>query len=1085
MKFPWKKSPGGELIHTLSEEGIAFSLAGISSTKWWEQTNEASGYFRPEIAYLCQLVDEGIAIADGDAIQVSWSHYYALSADASHEGSLSLLGVPEIKDWAPCLESRGTPSQADFSLAVVSWQSPKAGRRSLNRIGGSVCDHGIVSLISHESWKTCVAIESFSRSSEKMSPHERMRVLGEIRMLAVRAGAMLDAYLERTNIVTSEKVHIELNRVDVLGVPVVEIKPSLSGAPSEFLDVFDRYGNAQPRYDIVQPDGELVHVVPSPAAMAVLSSIKAIEGRRIASDEARIFGRNPFATLSEEAFEALDEDELIKARQDADLLPYTLAFEIVEPGSTATVRMIPLNETSSEFETAATQQVSQELLELSGLSRAKGMPLFHWRGYEIEMGPLTEAALQQLAEWLAHSAVETEGYLFSEVMSLEAYGERVIGFDSPIKTVPFVAKKDSATGWVSDNVHTGIVTVDQRSGELTNVAMPPENVTKLQSSMEEAEATGASTVNLPNTEIEIPLDRAKQLVDILINAAAEIGKKKKPVSTQHDPKSDRTRLSLKIHHNIETLDYIASELGHFDDAEQSAPKLPDAFQLTLLPHQEYGLAWLQHRYGLQSKGFSGCLLADDMGLGKTLQSLCLIAWHNEENEASRPCLVVAPVSLLENWKLEIEKFLDYSDGDVLSLYGRVLSELRLDTKALGTKLTDAGVRKLLKPGFEKGYRIVLTTYETLRDYEFSLARVDWGVIVCDEAQKIKNPAAFVTQAAKSLKADFRVACTGTPVENSLADLWCLFDFFQPGYLGSLNGFTKEYRRDIESRSEGHEALVERLREVTKPWILRRMKFEVQKGLPAKLEGEKSDKSCIELPMSSLQSKLYVEAINTYRAAKDPENKADGMQILALLQRLRMICANPLSVVKADHEVRSLSEHLAASPKLAWLMRRLSEIRHSEEKAIIFTEFRDIQRLLQRAIAEQFGYVAQVINGSTTVDNAVEHSRQRIISKFESEVGFGVIILSTTAVGFGVNIQAANHVIHFTRSWNPAKEDQATDRAYRIGQTKDVYVYCPTVAGSGFESFEERLAHLLESKRSLSRDMLAGTQEVTVDDFVDI
>jgi SNF2 family DNA or RNA helicase len=154
----------------------------------------------------------------------------------------------------------------------------------------------------------------------------------------------------------------------------------------------------------------------------------------------------------------------------------------------------------------------------------------------------------------------------------------------------------------------------------------------------------------------------------------------------------------------------------------------------------------------------------------------------------------------------------------------------------------------------------------------------------------------------------------------------------------------------------------------------------------------------------------------------------------------------------------------------------------EEKAIVFSEFRDVQRLLQRAIAERFDLYADIVNGSTSVDAASDQSRQRIIDRYQAKPGFNVIILSTTAVGFGVNIQAANHVIHFTRPWNPAKEDQATDRAYRIGQTRAVHVYCPTVVADGYETFDQRVDSLLLDKRSLSRDMLAGVQELTVDDF---
>jgi SNF2 family DNA or RNA helicase len=202
----------------------------------------------------------------------------------------------------------------------------------------------------------------------------------------------------------------------------------------------------------------------------------------------------------------------------------------------------------------------------------------------------------------------------------------------------------------------------------------------------------------------------------------------------------------------------------------------------------------------------------------------------------------------------------------------------------------------------------------------------------------------------------------------------------------------------------------------------------------------------------------------------------------MLSHLRMICANPAGASTDDGENLPIEYHIDTSPKLRWLLDRLEYIRKRGEKAIVFSEFREIQRLLQRAVRHRFDVLAAIVNGSTTVNPLDDQSRQRIIDHFQSVSGFNVIVLSTTAVGFGVNIQAANHVFHFTRPWNPAKEDQATDRAYRIGQTRAVHVYCPTVVAEGFESFEQRLDRLLMQKRDLSRDMLAGVQELSVEDF---
>lgn len=250
-------------------------------------------------------------------------------------------------------------------------------------------------------------------------------------------------------------------------------------------------------------------------------------------------------------------------------------------------------------------------------------------------------------------------------------------------------------------------------------------------------------------------------------------------------------------------------------------------------------------------------------------------------------------------------------------------------------------------------------------------------------------------------------------------------------------------------------------------------------------GSDADAAAMDLPMSGDQLMAYTKALAIYRQAQSDKGKERANSILRLLQRLRMVCAYPMAELRADHEQASVAEHLRVSPKLTWLIQRLDDISRRGEKAIVFTDYRVVQRLIQRAVEHRFGFRPCIINGSTTANAASDRSRQKLIDEFQQEEGFGVLILGTTAVGFGVNIQEANHVIHFTRSWNPAKEDQATDRAYRIGQTRDVYVYCPTVAGNGFESFEQRLAERLDYKRGLSADMLAGPQELSMEDFGDL
>lgn len=325
-----------------------------------------------------------------------------------------------------------------------------------------------------------------------------------------------------------------------------------------------------------------------------------------------------------------------------------------------------------------------------------------------------------------------------------------------------------------------------------------------------------------------------------------------------------------------------------------------------------------------------------------------------------------------------------------------------------------------------------------------MARQPWSIMVCDEAQKIKNPAALITQSAKAIQAQFKVACTGTPVENTLVDLWCLFDFVQPGLTGALNNFGKDFLRPIEQQSD--DKVLESLRKLIEPQTLRRTKEEVAKDLPEKIE----DKSCKHLSMLPLQRDLYTHSVVSWQNQQEiSEGLAQrGAGMLGLLHRLKLICAWPYSV-SADLRLRN------DAPKVKWLLDTLNNIRQSsDDKVIIFTELRDIQRELQHLVSQHFGFKPFIINGDTSTKSGSDQNRQSLIDNFQSSPGFNVIILSTIAVGFGVNVQKANHVIHFTRCWNPAKEDQATDRAYRIGQQKDVYVYYPTVRDSQLMTFEE-------------------------------
>lgn len=324
-----------------------------------------------------------------------------------------------------------------------------------------------------------------------------------------------------------------------------------------------------------------------------------------------------------------------------------------------------------------------------------------------------------------------------------------------------------------------------------------------------------------------------------------------------------------------------------------------------------------------------------------------------------------------------------------------------------------------------------------------------------------------------------MACTGTPVENSLTDIWCLFDMVQPGLLGSLNAFGREYGRIIETRADTAPQKLEALRYLIEPQVIRRLKKDVATNLKKKI------KANCNVAMSNEQRTLYVGALELYNGESDASGQA-ALHHLGLLQHLRLICADPRHYGIETFVPEPLPIYRRKAPKMDWLLQTLHHIRTLDngrgEKALIFAEHRDVQRLLQHYIRAEFKIVPAIVNGDTAVSATAQRSRQKIIAEFQREPGFGVLILSPLAVGYGVNIQAANHVIHYLRHWNPAKEDQATDRAYRIGQEKDVTVYCPLTEASDFKTFDVKLDELLELKRSLAGDMLEGAGAVSFADF---
>jgi non-specific serine/threonine protein kinase len=467
-----------------------------------------------------------------------------------------------------------------------------------------------------------------------------------------------------------------------------------------------------------------------------------------------------------------------------------------------------------------------------------------------------------------------------------------------------------------------------------------------------------------------------------------------------------------------------------------------ALKATLRPYQQAGVRWL---YLLTRLGLGACL-ADDMGLGKTIQTLALLLVLKQERaQAGGPgssSLLVAPASLLANWAAEAERF---------------TPDLRL-LIAHPSALPADELRRLDRAALDAA-DLVITSYGTLLRLPV-LSQARWRVVIADEAQAIKNPAARQTRQLKTLEAGVRIALTGTPVENRLSDLWSLFDFTHPGLLGSQKVFA-----DFAKRLAGAEHFGP-LRNLVRPYILRRLKTDkrVIADLPDKTE---LNAWCHLAPA---QAALYQRAVDDLaRALDDADGIARRGIVLAFLMRFKQICNHP-SQWLGDAAWRAED-----SGKFTRLRELAEVVRDKQEKMLVFTQFRETTEPLASFLGAIFGREGLVLHGATAVAR-----RRELVDRFQNDEQTPFFVLSLKAGGSGLNLTAASHVIHFDRWWNPAVENQATDRAYRIGQHRNVLVHKFVCRGT----VEERIDALIESKKQLVKDVLEGGAEVVLTEMSD-
>jgi SNF2 family DNA or RNA helicase len=460
---------------------------------------------------------------------------------------------------------------------------------------------------------------------------------------------------------------------------------------------------------------------------------------------------------------------------------------------------------------------------------------------------------------------------------------------------------------------------------------------------------------------------------------------------------------------------------------------PRTFNGALRPYQIRGLSWLAflERWGL------GACLADDMGLGKTIQLIALLLRAKEEGALRAPTLLVCPTSVVGNWHRELARF--GPSLEVMVHHGP--TRLAADDFAQAAAACD----------------VVLTTYALLPRDEPTLSQIRWNAVVLDEAQNIKNPEAKQSRSARSLTAGFRVALTGTPVENRLSELWSIMDFLNPGYLGSFADFRQRYAIPIERYRDAKAS--SRLRSLTRPFILRRVKTDprIIQDLPEKQEAK------VYPSFTREQVTLYEAVVRDMLARIQG---ASGMErrgiILSTLLKLKQVCNHPAQFL---HDKSSLDNR---SGKLTRLAEMLEEAIGEGDRALVFTQFAEMGSMLQTYLSRTLGCEVSFLHGGVP-----QKARDKMVQRFQNDPsGPPVFILSLKAGGTGLNLTRASYVFHFDRWWNPAVENQATDRAFRIGQTKNVHVYKFVTAGT----VEERIDQLIEEKKALSEEIIGAGED---------
>ncbi|MFA5518079.1 MAG: SNF2-related protein [Spirochaetota bacterium] len=595
--------------------------------------------------------------------------------------------------------------------------------------------------------------------------------------------------------------------------------------------------------------------------------------------------------------------------------------------------------------------------------------------------------------------------------------DRIIGWG--YVNLPSTGTEPSNIIWFKEDLTGGeksfeIITVD---GDI--ISTKKDDIESFIPMIEEAKKNNKETILIRQDNVEKEVKIAE--LEAILNLFSDKEKSEDNSSNNKEPKKSEFIITKD---NIESENYknyegINKELINFnEDIFKSA-------NINFFDFQMIGIKWLCSSF-YQMNDNSGCLLADDMGLGKTLQILSFLYYLKYDSKIKK-VLVISPKTLIDNWSsANINKSAD--NGEIEKFYKNEFTPLpirnRDDMKYIKNENTDIVLAS---------YDSIMHNCKTRERFLETFGEVDWDVIICDEAQQIKNPRTKRTVAVQSLKAKFKIACTATPIENKIDDLWTLYDWLSPGLLGTLTEFKKKYQ--IKNKKNDYKKIHDSLAERLNNYFIRRTKEEELKGRIPK-------KTIVvnKISITMYQKQKLEELMKVYR-------QAENSIFLEYIGKLIGIMGYP-DFSNSSLLEENVSSFEAKSKKFEWLRMTLETISSNKEKVLIFTPSKILQRLLRKFILEKFNYDALIINGDVNPEKRLPE-----IKKCMEYSGFGCIILSPVVAGYGLTITEANHVIHFSRGWNPAKENQATDRVYRIGQKKPVKVYYPIVTFGDEKCYE--------------------------------